>query len=180
MLPLILLFGCASDVGFGTTEPDRLDDLPLLAGPLVQPTDAGTEDPVDTGSDPVDTAASTDTGEAPVGCTVSIPASLEIIKDDGASSQDGLVAWVCRNRVLSFTGTGGTFYLGDRAEIVLSSGGNTIYVPANARIHNFADGNRIILERDRSLSDESPNGASIETCDQLDYDLGGDRDPGCR
>jgi hypothetical protein len=181
MFPAVLLFGCASDFILAPDDADPgVELVPHEVGDVLpDPTD----ETADTGSGTTGTpdAGTPDAGTPPEQpCQVALPDDVWIVSDDTGSTQDGIVAFVCRNDMMSYSGNGGVFFLDDRGELVVSGDRNIIFAPANARIHNFGEGNRIVLEKERSLSDESDDGAAVQLCDPLEYDLGGERDPGCR
>lgn len=176
MFPAVLLFACTNEFLLAPEDDDDEWTRPEVEGVLDVETDE--EVPTDTGTTEQPTEDTTPPPEQP--CEVSLPDDVWVVSDDTGSTQNGLVAFICRNDMLSYSGSDGVFFLDDRAEIVLSGNRNIIFAPANARIHNFGEGNRIVLERERSLSDESDEGAAVQMCDPLQYDFDGERDPGCR
>lgn len=138
----------------------------------------------DTGDTSADSAAPTDTAadtaeEVLPPCTFAVPSDARVISDDTSIVEDHVVGWVCRNTTLSYAGTGGTFYLGARAELVLARiGGNTVYAERNAALHNFGP-NALVVGDPGDVLDESDGGAVITTCPNLVIDLDDAPVPGC-
>jgi hypothetical protein len=145
-------------------------------------TDADSDTDTDTDTDrdtDTDTTVDTDTDtDVLPECTYAIPANAHVITDDTSVTDAGYIAWVCRNKTMSYGGTGGVFFVDQRGELVLSQGGNTVYGVVGAQIHNFGDGNVIIVGDSTDVVDES-EGTTVSECLGLAFDLSNAPDPGC-
>lgn len=167
----LFAIGCQRSGLDGAPSGDAATDDTGLAAGDTSTDSADSADPVDTASD---TAA-----EVLPPCTFAVPANARVISDDTSIVEDAVVGWVCRNTTLSYAGTGGTFYLGARAELVLARiGGNTVYAERNAALHNFGP-NALVVGDAGDVLDESEGTAVITTCPNLLLDLDDAPIPGC-
>jgi hypothetical protein len=157
------------DLGTDTSGTDSNTETDSTADTdLTTDTDGFDTDGVDTDG--------TDTGGP---CDFAVPSTALVVAEDTSIVEDDLVAWVCRNTTLSYAGTRGTFYLGQRAEIVLAMiGGNTVYAETGADLHNFGT-NTLIVGDAADVVDEAEGGATITVCPNLALDLANAPDPGC-
>ena len=160
--------GSTLDLPDDSGDSDTIVDLPD-SGEADADTDTDTDADTDADADSdADSDADTDTDP----CAVAIPAGVEVIDRDASSADDGLSAWVCKNKTLSFSGDSGTIYLAERGDVITIGSGTTIYAPDNTEVYIFGGAHTIYATPDAEITDSSDGTATITTvkCEAISYD----------
>jgi hypothetical protein len=88
-------------------------------------------------------------------CPVTIPKDVVVIDDDEFLTTDGVVAYVCKNKVLSLTGSGATVFVGVGGQLWMNSSGNTVYARTGAELAFYDSDNDVYIEDGVDVEDDS-------------------------
>ena len=104
-------------------------------------------------------------------CPVTIPKDVLVIDDDAYVKDDGIVVYVCKNKVLSLVGGSATVFVGVGGQLWNNSSGNTIYAKAGAELAFYDSDNEVYVEDGVSVEDDSKDGTlPLVICTSVTYE----------
>jgi len=109
-------------------------------------------------------------------CPVTIPKDVVVVDHDAYMKEDGVVAFVCKNTVLSLIGSNATVFVGAHGQLWNNSSGNTIYAQTGADLAFYDSDNDVYVEGGVDVEDDSKDGAlPLVICTSVTYE----NEPGC-
>jgi hypothetical protein len=104
-------------------------------------------------------------------CPVTIPKDVVVIADDAYLKEDGIVAYVCKNKVLSMIGSNATVYVATGGNLWMNSSGNTIYAKSGADLAFYDSDNEVYVEDGVSVEDDSKDATlPLVICTSITYE----------
>jgi hypothetical protein len=104
-------------------------------------------------------------------CPVTIPKDVVVVDQDAYVKEDGIVAFVCKNKVLSLIGSNATVFVGGNGQFWNNSSGNTIYAKSGADLAFYDSDNEVYVEDGVHVEDDSKDQSlPLVICTSVTYE----------
>ena len=111
-------------------------------------------------------------------CVVVIPADVIVVDNTLADATDGANYWVCRQEVLSYSGTGAHIFVENSADVVLNGQDSFVWLQSNSDLAAFDSPNTILHESGAAINDTTGLNP-LTLCTEIIYDYSLAPSPGC-
>jgi hypothetical protein len=145
----------------GTNTQDVFDDTGGIPNGGDDSGDSGDSGASGDSGDSGDSGKTGDTGgtiDTAGDCPVTIPKDVVVVTHDAYMKEDGVVVYVCKNKVLSLIGSNATVFVGSHGQLWNNSSGNTIYAKTGADLAFYDSHNDVYIEGGVDVEDDSKDG----------------------